>query len=93
MNSGLKCYSTCNLYPHYAYYPKCHGYWHFQAYNWIHIDQHRLALAGEDYKFPYSDKIFDQVYAAFEPALGERNSDQLLQIRKNRLPVLEDLLK
>ena len=86
-------YSTCNLYPHYAYYPQCHGYWHFRAYNWIHIDQHRLTIAGEDFKFPYSNQIFDQVYSEFKLPLGEANTDRLAPIRKDRLPLLEDLLK
>jgi hypothetical protein len=92
-DSPVLKYSTCKLYPHYAYYPKCHGYWHFRNYNWIHIDQHRMTLAGEDIKFPYSDRIFTAVYAEFEYPIGEVNSDQLTQIRKNRLPNLEDLLK
>jgi hypothetical protein len=76
-----------------AYFPQCHGYYKFRAYNWIHIDQHRLTLAGEDFKFPYSNKIFDQIYAEFEGDLGEANSDQVLPIRDDMLPKLEDLME
>jgi hypothetical protein len=86
-------FSSCNLHPHYAYRPQCHGYWAFRAYNWVHIDQHRLTLAGEDFKFPYSNKIFEQVYAEFEGDLGKANTDQVESIRNDMLPTLEELME
>lgn len=94
---GSKCWSkackhsTCNLYPHYPYIPQCHGYYNFRPYNWVHIDQHRLTIPGENFKNPYSNDVFDRLYAG-KDNLGEINSDQPRPFN-NQLPKLEALLK
>lgn len=84
-------HSTCDMYPHYAYFPKCHGYYYFRPYNWVHIDQHRLTIPGENFKNPYSNAAFDRLYAG-KDNLGVVDSDRLEPVHE-RLPMLEDLLK
>ncbi|MFP6764006.1 MAG: hypothetical protein VB858_10315 [Planctomycetaceae bacterium] len=84
-------HSRCDLYQHLAYYPECHGYFYFQPYNWVQIDQHRKTIPGQDHKFPYSDAVFDRLYAN-QKDLGERDSDTVLPIY-DTLPQLEELLK
>ncbi|MDA1017429.1 MAG: hypothetical protein O3A00_23605 [Planctomycetota bacterium] len=84
-------HSTCTLYPHYAYFPECHGYYYFTPYNWVHIDQHRMTIPGQDFKNPYSNAVFDQLYAGRENT-GDRDSDQPKAIYP-QLPKLEALLK
>lgn len=84
-------HSTCNLYPHFAYFPECHGYYYFRPYNWVHIDQHRMTIPGQNFKNPYSNDVFDRLYADRDN-LGEVDSDQV-KPNQARLPLLEDLLK
>ena len=84
-------HSTCTLYPHYAYFPECHGYYYFTPYNWVHIDQHRMTIPGQNFKNPYSNAVFDRLYAGRENT-GDRDSDQPKAIYP-QLPKLEALLK
>ena len=84
-------HSTCNLYPHYPYFPQCHGYYYFRPYNWVHIEQHRLTIPGENLQNPYSNDMFDRIYAE-KDNLGEIDSDQPSSFYK-QLPKLEALLK
>lgn len=87
-------YSTCNLYPHYAYYPECHGRYYFRPYTWVHIAQDRIAFPGIDQAMPYSNAIFDDIEKAAAEKYGpspEANSDQTTSVVDN-LPTLESLL-
>ena len=79
------------MYPHYPYFPECHGYYYFRPYNWIHIDRHRLTIPGEDFKDPYSNKVFDQLSSELGDGV---DSDQTLPPLTSgvALPALEALL-
>jgi len=58
--------SPCNMYQHYPYWPKDHGYYYFRPYNMVHVAiQRDLAASwGEDPRNPYDHKVFDRVYQA-----------------------------
>jgi hypothetical protein len=60
------CISPCNMYQHYPYWPKDHGYYYFRPYHMMHVVQQRELAAswGEDPRNPYAHKVFDRVYEA-----------------------------
>ena len=62
-----KLHSTCDLYPHYAYYPKFHGHYYFRPYSYTTIAEHQqfAACIGLDSRMPYSLENFNRTYSAF----------------------------
>uniref|UniRef100_A0A7C2NYR4 Uncharacterized protein n=1 Tax=Schlesneria paludicola TaxID=360056 RepID=A0A7C2NYR4_9PLAN len=59
--------STCDLYPHFAYYPRYHGSHYFRPYNYTHVAGHQCFASsiGLDPRMPYSLTGFDRIYAGF----------------------------
>ncbi len=61
-----------NMVPHIPYvaYPKT--YYYFRPYNMLHIPDQQARAAGwvENPALPYSNRIFDKVYAELEPVLN-----------------------
>lgn len=57
-----------NNFPHYAYFPCDHGYYYFHPYNVSHIPLHQSIATswGIDPRNPYSNEIFQKVYAQYE---------------------------
>ncbi len=62
--------STCDMPPHYAYYPPLHGYYYFRPYNHAHIPQQQQLVEywGGDPRNPYANEVFKRVYAEYEAA-------------------------
>jgi hypothetical protein len=85
----------CDLYPHYAYYPKYHGHYYFRPYNYTTVFQQQqwAAAAGLDPRNPYSNKVFDCVFAGYEQRFRIETAPvgSALPVGNN-LPQLEDLL-
>lgn len=88
-------HSTCDMYPHYAYYPEHHGYYYFRPYNYTTVLKHQeeiLRLGGQPSN-PYSVSMLKPLmaeYAERYPA-KEDSYEQVLPQRKT-LPSLESLL-
>lgn len=82
------------MYPHMPYFPEVHGYYYFRPYNWVHYDQHRQALPGVDWKFPYSNARFAATEKSFIEAgkAGTADSDQVTGTGRH-LPNVEAVLK
>lgn len=61
-------YLQRNAIPHYAYFPCDHGYYYFHPYNVSHIALHQSIATswGIDARNPYSNEIFQKVYAQYE---------------------------
>lgn len=61
-------YFRHNEFPHYPYFPCDHGYYYFQPYNVSHVALHQSIAAGWgiDARNPYSNEIFQKVYAQYE---------------------------
>lgn len=62
------CYhNTCNMPQHHRYFPQSHGYYYFRPYNHhtIRLHQNAVTRYGGDPRNPYSNKIFDDIYAEF----------------------------
>lgn len=59
--------STCNMPQHMQYYPAAHGYYYFRPYNYFHIywQQAFVETYGGDPRDPYTNRIFQQVYALY----------------------------
>ncbi|MDZ7619779.1 MAG: hypothetical protein U1E05_22500 [Patescibacteria group bacterium] len=59
--------STCNMPPHYAYFPAMHGYYYFRPYNHSHVatQQTYARMWGEDPANPYGNRIFQTVYEQY----------------------------
>ena len=57
--------SACGMHPHYAYFPSMHGYYYFRPYHHSHVRLHQQTVAGwgGDVRNPYSNEIFQAVYA------------------------------
>jgi hypothetical protein len=90
-----KLHSTCDLYPHYAYYPKYHGYYYFRPYNYQMIAEHQrfAACIGLDPRMPYSLSVFDRVYANFTEKYTPTHGPIGTALPQGSgLPLLEDLL-
>jgi len=71
-----------NMTPHIPYvaYPKT--YYYFRPYNMLHIpdQQARAAAWVENPALPYSNRIFDKVYAELEPTLND-NAEEIGAVR------------
>lgn len=90
-----KLNSTYDLYPHFAYYPRYHGYYYFRPYSYQSIAEHQqiAACMGLDPRMPYSLSGFDRIYAGF-PQKYPRDRSPLTSTMPtgSGLPMLEDLL-
>jgi hypothetical protein len=62
---------------HIPYEAQPHSYYYFRPYNHMHVaDQQRQAVEwGLDAQLPYSNSLFDRVYAEFEDAPPPAPSD------------------
>ena len=81
--------STCDMYPHYAYYPENHGSYYYRPYNWEHYAQDTPRMLGLGYAAPYAEDGFRELKPTAvitQPTVPPRRS-------KNSLPDLEDLLR
>lgn len=60
--------STCDMVQHYPYFPPLHGYYYFRPYSYNEmVAQREVALLiGEDRQNPYSNRIFAQIYRAYD---------------------------
>lgn len=69
---------TCNMPPHYAYYPSMHGYYYFRPYHHSHIPRQQQFVAGwgGDPRNPYANEIFQRVYAEYEAERAAGESPQ-----------------
>jgi hypothetical protein len=56
--------STCDMPPHYAYYPIYHGYFSFKPYNFCMVlrQQQTVVLWGLDPRIPYATTFFQKFY-------------------------------
>ncbi len=61
------------MFPHYPYFPPMHGYYYFRPYHHSHIARHQSLVAGwgGDPRNPYSNAIFQAVYAASDSGQTE----------------------
>lgn len=62
------CCSTCNLLPHIEYFPEAHANFYFRPYTFTRLlqQQDQAARMGINPALPYSNEIYDKVYAEFE---------------------------
>jgi len=62
------CCSTCNLLPHVEYFPEGHANYYFRPYTFTRLlqQQDQAARMGINPALPYSNEIYDKVYAEFE---------------------------
>ncbi len=91
----LKFHSTCDMIPHYAYFPENHGYYYFRPYNYIHFDEARRTVPGRDPKFPFSTQIIDdfEKSAGPERTLADNaHTDLVRPRRQNNLTLIEEVL-
>lgn len=79
--------STCDMYPHYAYYPENHGYYYYRPYNWEHYGQDTPRMLGLGYAAPYSEDGFREL----KPTAVVQQP--VLAPRRKSLPKLEELLQ
>lgn len=79
--------STCDMYPHYAYYPECHGPYYFRPYNWEHYAQDTALMLGVGHAAPYSEDGLQEL----KPVAIPRQT--VIQVRYQKLPNIEDLLR
>lgn len=79
--------STCDMYPHYAYYPECHGSYYFRPYNWEHYAQDTALMLGLGHAAPYSEDGFHELKPVVVP------EQPVIQVRHQKLPNIEDLLR
>lgn len=80
--------STCDMHPHYAYYPENHGNYYYRPYNWEHYAQDTPRLLGLGYAAPYSEDGFRELKPTTvieQPVLNPS--------RRKSLPNLEELLR
>jgi hypothetical protein len=64
--------STCDMPPHYPYFPPMHGYYYFRPYHHSHLasQQDFVASWGGDPRNPYANEIFQRVYAEYRADKG-----------------------
>jgi hypothetical protein len=97
--SCIKCCwdNPCQMPPHYAYSPACHGYYYFAPYNYQTALQHKeyAQCQNHDPRFPYHTPVFKQayndLYAEFELKLAGQKAERLKT--DDSLPNVEDILK
>lgn len=84
-------HSTCDLYPHYAYYPKYHGYYYFRPYNADHIPVHQQTVVrlGGDPRNPHSTLLLANLFRDVPPPLRSATKTRR---QGPQLPHLEPLL-
>ncbi len=91
-----KLSSTCDLYPHYAYYPRYHGYYYFRPYNYTTIAEHQAfaQCIGLDPRMPYSLANFNTIYSTFPIQFTPARSPIGSALPQGSgLPQLEDLVE
>lgn len=79
--------STCDMYPHYAYAPECHGSYYFRPYNWEHYCQDTALMLGLGHAAPYSEDGHHELKPTTFP------EQPLVKVRHPKLPNLEALLQ
>lgn len=90
-------WTTGDMYPHYAYYPKHHGYYYFRPYNYTNVLEHKaqvVGLGGSHYH-PYSVAMFDGIYSDYykdHPVITPIIIDRSNVPGASELPILEELL-
>jgi len=62
------CCSTCNLLPHIEYFPEAHANFYFRPYTFTRLlqQQDQAARMGINPALPYSNELYEKVYAEFE---------------------------
>ena len=86
--------NTCQMPPHYAYQPACHGHYYFAPYNYQTVlkQKHYAQCQNQDPRFPYSVPAFEHAYGE---VIGEREAgdsgEDLIQPAAG-LPDLEAIL-
>lgn len=90
------CRSTCDMPPHFAYYPKYHGYYYFLPYNYSHVlrDIEAVRALNGDPRMPYSTAMFAAVYSegVYEEAAGFNRVPTPFPTVSRTLPDLQQLL-
>ena len=81
--------STCDMHPHYAYYPENHGYYYYRPYNWEHYAQDTPRMLGLGQAAPYSEDGFREL----KPTTVIEQPAVLTRRNKKSLPTLEELLQ
>jgi hypothetical protein len=95
------CRSTCNMYPHYPYYPANHGYYYFRPYNFMHVAMHQsiAPILGEDPASPYAGALLNRLYADLaiaaydEPVIADESLNPTPRQVAPPLPDLQKLLE
>lgn len=88
-------HSTCDMYPHYAYFPEHHGYYYFRPYNFMHVFQHQeqVLQLGGDSRNPYSVSMFAPLHREFDERVPRiHEPEERVRLQEVPLPQLEDLL-
>ena len=73
--TGLCCLDNpCQMPPHYAYSPSCHGYRQFAPYNQSNVMRQKeiARQTNNDPRQPYKSDVFQQAYAR---VVGQREED------------------
>ena len=86
-----KLHSTCDLYPHYAYYPKYHGYYYFRPYNaeTVQVQQQTVVKLGGDPRYPYSTELLANLFRDVPPP---PRSTTKTRRQGPELPMLDQLM-
>ncbi len=69
------CFNTCNMPPHYRYFPQSHGNYYFRPYHYLTIlhQQDAVRRYGGDPRHPYDNSFFEALYEQVES--GEERED------------------
>ncbi|MCA9228254.1 MAG: hypothetical protein KDA47_21675 [Planctomycetales bacterium] len=75
------CFNTCNMPPHYAYFPADHGNYYFRPYNYHRIATHQqfVMTYGGNPRHPYANEVFDRVYETIGEELLEEAVEDALE--------------
>ncbi len=88
------CVGPGDLYPHYAYYPKFHGYYYFRPYNHIHVERDAAIVAamGGDVRAPYSTEFLKPLFESFSSTtmIPEQPTKRPFEAK---VPNLEELVR
>lgn len=87
--------NTCQMPPHYAYRPACHGHYYFAPYNYCTALKQKAHTRHNNFdpRFPYTVPVFDHVYGEI---IGDREAedvDEVVYEPTVRLPNLEELIQ